>query len=259
MRTTSMCFRRAPLLAAAACTLLHCATSDVFASASIDADIRQSILNCTFEVLAPMRDSAVRVAGTAFCLRDGELATAAHVFDQILGGRFDAPVVRDRNGRVYAIDRILRYSMPNDFVVFSIVDAPSMSARPHNASNEISDALYLAWRRSDGDIAFDHTEFRDLSSAADLGRDGWIQFGPAPGHGASGAALYDESGRIVGLINGRTSEHADALGFAVPIALIDEASTKMGGHRHARSLATARYAFHSQRAATRRHSPTRFV
>ena len=31
-----------------------------------------------------------------------------------------------------------------------------------------------------------------------LGRDGWIEFGPAPGHGASGAALFDSTGHVGG-------------------------------------------------------------
>ena len=207
------------------------------ASSKIDADTRQAILNCTFEVLAQMRgadarapttDAAplVRVAGSASCVGDGALATAAHVFDQVLGGRFEVPFVRDRAGHTYPVERILRYSMRDDFVVFTVAGLPALPARPHNTSGEFGSTLHFAWRRGDGDIAFGNTQYRGRSTLANLGRDGWIQFGPAPGHGASGAALLDDDGRVIGLINSRSTENTDAQGFAVPIQLIEGASTE---------------------------------
>ncbi len=198
----------------------------------IDAETQQAILDCTFEVIAQMRGAEgtraaplVQVAGSAFCIGDGQLATAAHVFDQALGGRFDSPFVRDRAGHAYPVDRILRYSTRDDFVVFTVAGLPALPARPHNTTREIGSTLYLAWRRGDGDIAFGSTQYRGRSTTAAFGRDDWIQFGPAPGHGASGAALLDNEGRIVGLISRRGSERADAQGFAAPIQLLDDAST----------------------------------
>lgn len=234
MHTTPKGFlHRAPLVAVAAI----CAGSAGTLAASppaMDANARQAILDCTFEVLAQMREGApegraayaVRVAGTAFCFGDGELASAAHVFDQILGSRFDAPVVRDRRGRIFTVDRILRYSMRDDFVVFSAAGLSRLPARPHNATDDIGNTLHLAWRRSDGNIAFGSTQYLGRSTVANLGRDGWVEFGPAPGHGASGAALLDGSGRVVALVNSRSSERADAQGFAVPIQQVEAASTE---------------------------------
>jgi len=214
----------------------------------MDADTRQAILDCTFEVLAHIRgednrDSRarttsaesspaaplVRVAGSAFCFGDGELATAAHVFDQVLGSRFDVPFVRDRAGRTYPVERILRYSMRDDFVVFTVAGLAPRASRPH-ANLETAEGenrpLYFAWRKAEGEIAFDKTRYRGRSTVETLGRDGWIAFGPAPAHGASGAALLDSAGRVVGLINSRSSERADALAYAVPIEIVEAASEK---------------------------------
>jgi trypsin-like peptidase len=229
---------RGRLLALAAlsgmCLIPHHATAG---AAKIDRSVKQAILDCTFEVLAqsPATTSdtrafnpspLVRVAGSAFCYGDGELATAAHVFEPVLGGRFEVPFVRDRKGRTYKVESVTRYSLGNDFVTFKVAGLPPRAARPHSTSSEPSKALYVAWREGDGEIAFGSTEFRGRTTLAAFGRDGWIQFGPAPGHGASGAALFDDPGRVVGLINNRSSEGADALGYAVPIEMIDAASTQ---------------------------------
>jgi hypothetical protein len=239
MRTTRLrSIHRAPLLALAAIAAF--ATSHSARAAPPDSDTRQAILDCTFEVLAQMdagaRAPLVRVAGTAFCFGDGELATAAHVLDQVLGSRFSAPVVRDRAGRTFPVERILRYSTGDDFAVFTAAGLPKRAARPHGAIDDDSSSLeagktrgktlYLAWRRADADIAFGNTRYRGRSTLANLGREGWIQFGPAPGRGASGAALLDDSGRVLGLINSRSSERPDADAFAVPIQHVENASTE---------------------------------
>jgi hypothetical protein len=166
----------------------------------------------------------VRTAGTASCFGNGQLVSAAHVFDQVLGGRFEAPFVRDRRGRVYPVDKIIRYSLRNDFVVFTAVGLTADGARPHSSSTQADGELYLAWRRGDGDIVFSKTEYRGQTTVESIGRKGWIEFGPAPGHGASGAALYDAGGRVVGIINSRGSEAADASAFAVPVEQVDYAS-----------------------------------
>jgi trypsin-like peptidase len=246
MQTTRKCsaLRASTLVAVAGCLLAAAHAEDAHAygsrAASIAADTRQTIMDCTFEVLSSMnagvqpdrlqpfssgtQGDIVRAAGTASCFGNGQLVSAAHVFDQMLGGRFEAPVVRDRRGRVYPVDKIIRYSMRNDFVVFTAAGLSADGARPHGSSVDADGALYLAWRRGDGDITFSKTEYRGQTTVETIGRKGWIEFGPAPGHGASGAALYNASGQIVGIINSRGSEAADAPGFAVPVEQVDYAS-----------------------------------
>src|SRR4051812_24797541 len=97
MRTTpTFCASRAfarPRLRVLALAALSglCLTPALAASApKIDGRVKQAILDCTFEVLAQSPPGfsenrafaaapAVRIAGSAFCFGDGELATAAHV------------------------------------------------------------------------------------------------------------------------------------------------------------------------------------
>jgi hypothetical protein len=240
-----------------------------FGASGLDAKAREAILDCTFEVLSYMHDGRVpgrardesarapeatrasearstsgaseafraapeavplvRVAGTAFCFDEGQLASAAHIFDQVLGSRFDLPFVRDRAGNTYPVEKILRYSMRDDFVVFTVAGLPPRPARPHAMLDPARDntaPLYLAWRKGDGEIAFRKTRYRGASTVETLGREGWIAFGPAPDHGASGAALLDSAARVVGLVNSRSSYRANAVAYAVPIATVEAASPR---------------------------------
>ncbi len=88
--------------------------------------------------------------------------------------------------------------------------------------------MYVASRRGDNDLALTDAEFRGPTTLAHYGREGWIQFGPASGHGSSGGGLLDDQGRLVGIIRSRSSESADAIAFAIPIAHIEAASTSEG-------------------------------
>ena len=231
MRPISKIFRLRVLLASCAlAAAVHAHGAESFSS--LTPEIRREILDCTFEVISIMRDADGRpsrwLVGTAYCIGDGTLATAAHVFDQTLGGRYDAPVLRDRRGRIYPVDRVLRYSMPDDFVVFTATGLETRRAPHTNTSGEVTNRLYVASRRADGELALMETRFRGRTTAATYGHDGWIQFGPAPGHGSSGGALLDEQGHLVGIIRSRSSERDDAIAFAIPIAHIEAASTSKG-------------------------------
>jgi hypothetical protein len=126
------------------------------------------------------------------------------------------------------VERILRYSTRDDFAVFAVSGLTTRAPRPHAALDSFGaksvTPLYLAWRKADGEIAFERTRYRGPSTLETLGRDGWIAFGPAPDHGASGAALLDAAGRVVGLVNNRSSGGAGALAYAVPVQIIEAAS-----------------------------------
>ncbi len=135
MRPTSKHFRlhafRLYALPALFALVTGISTHAAASTSSLDPATRREILDCTFEVISILRDADGRpsrwLVGTAYCVGDGTLATAAHVLDEALGGRYDAPVIRDRKGQIHSIDRVLRYSMPDDFVVFT---AKGLETRP---------------------------------------------------------------------------------------------------------------------------------
>src|ERR1700722_15035856 len=71
------------------------------------------------------RTDAYRSMGTAFALGHNTYVTAAHVIEAAIGSQFGAPELRRSDGTVFAMDRILKFSMHEDFVVFSLRDDPN--------------------------------------------------------------------------------------------------------------------------------------
>jgi len=198
---------------------------------SLDANTENAVRDCTFEVISTLRDPRGRVivsiGGNAYCLGDGTVATAAHVFDPALSGHFDALELRDRKGRAHAIDRVLRYSVPDDFVVFTAIGLDTPRTPPSNNSGTVTDRLFVARIQGEHYLVTD-AQFQGRTSDATYAHAGWIKFSPSPGHGSSGGGLLDAKGRLVGIIRSQSSERADAIAIAIPVAYIESTSTSEG-------------------------------
>src|SRR5690606_14960076 len=63
--------------------------------------------------------------GTAFAIAGARYVSAAHVLAAGLHTRFGEPALRDGAGKVYEIDRIVKYSGHEDFVVFTLKTPPA--------------------------------------------------------------------------------------------------------------------------------------
>ena len=73
------------------------------------------------------RNDKYRSVGTAFAISPTTFVTAAHVIGLGIASQFGAPAIRDGDGKVYPIDRILKYSNHEDFVVFTVTGAPPVT------------------------------------------------------------------------------------------------------------------------------------
>src|SRR6202012_5159548 len=71
------------------------------------------------------RNDAYRSMGTAFALGSNTYVTAAHVIEAGIGSQYGPPALRRSDGRVFEIDKILRFSAYEDFVVFSVRQDPA--------------------------------------------------------------------------------------------------------------------------------------
>src|ERR1700691_693437 len=61
------------------------------------------------------RTDAYRSVGTAFSLGNNTYVTAGHVFLAGIGSQYGAPALRRADGKVFEVDRILKFSMHEDF------------------------------------------------------------------------------------------------------------------------------------------------
>jgi S1-C subfamily serine protease len=140
--------------------LVLCWASDV--QASVSPELQQAIRASTFEVvmrkpekdrvtyekplpldLLPFheRNDAYQSIGTAFSLGHNTYVTAAHVLDLGIDSQYGPPALRKSDGTIFAIDRIMRFSLHEDFVVFSLVSDPAPVGFSANREPKLDDPV----------------------------------------------------------------------------------------------------------------------
>ena len=243
--------RRVPLLLAIAFMFALTASMKSFASSApvasspetqpqeavLDRKTLEMIQNTTFEVVVkkPVNDSlkyekalpldllpfAFRndkylSVGTAFAIAPDQFVTAAHVLTLGLDSQTKGFSLRDKNGNVYPIDNILKYSSRRDFIVFTIKGQITKQFIPINTSPKLNEKVYAV-----GNALGQGVVIRDGLYTSDTPeeRDGawkWIRFSAAASPGNSGGPLLDRDGKLIGIVQ-RKSENEN-LNFALPIA-----------------------------------------
>jgi hypothetical protein len=135
--------------AAALCLLLTVLATACVGSGGWQAKGR----GATLEVVS--QTSTYRRVGTAFALKEGHIATAAHTIDDFIGGRFGLPVAKASNGSTYAFARVVAYSQSRDFAVLTL-DASADLTPVEVRTSELApgEALMFAGRQTQGGIVF---------------------------------------------------------------------------------------------------------
>ena len=186
-----------------------------------------------------IRSDSYWSVGTAFALSSDTYVSAAHVFSTVVNSQFGAPALRDSAGHVYPIDRILKWSSDEDYVVFSVSGAPPAQPLPASTDRKIDDAVFAV-----GNALGEGIVMRDglLTSETPEQQDGrwkWLRFSAAASPGNSGGPLLDAAGRVIGIVRAKSPN--ENLNYGVPIDLV----LKAGPHatfdsRYTIRLPTAR-------------------
>lgn len=161
--------------------------------------------------------------GTAFAMEGGVLVSAAHVFDLGSASVRDRICLRDDKGRIIAVDKILKYSLERDFIVFSVKGVKfdtMLKASKKAAKNQQVFAVGNAL--GEGVIARDGLYTSDTPEA-DEGRWQWIRFSAAASPGNSGGPLVDRDGHVLGVVIGKSEN--ENLNFALPLTEVYSASS----------------------------------
>ena len=87
------------------------------------------------------RTDAYRSMGTAFALGGNTYVTAAHVIVAAIGSQYGPPALRRSDGTVFAIDKILKFSAYEDFVVFSLRQDPASPALSVSRDPKLDDIV----------------------------------------------------------------------------------------------------------------------
>ena len=163
--------------------------------------------------------------GTAFAIGLNRFVSAAHVMEINLASLYEDYALRNREGRVFKIDKILKYSGHRDFVVFSVKDAPATTFFETNTTPRINQKVYAVGNAlGSGVVIRDGLYTSDTPEEQD-GEWKWMRFSAAASPGNSGGPLLDTAGRLIGVIV-RKSENEN-LNFALPIAEVVAAEDRV--------------------------------
>lgn len=211
-------------------------------AASLDPAVLPKIQAATFEVVAAkpvedpltyekplpldllpfqQRNDKYYSIGTAFALGENRYVTAAHVLQIGIDSLWGEPALRDAAGHVYAIDKIEKFSLQQDFVVFSLVKPPAVKPLEVNPKPSLNDTVYAVGNAmGTGVIIRDGLYTSDTPEDQD-GRWKWMRFSAAASPGNSGGPLLDSSGKLIGVVLMKSAN--ENLNYALPISAVIKA------------------------------------
>ncbi|MBC7983174.1 MAG: trypsin-like peptidase domain-containing protein [Candidatus Obscuribacterales bacterium] len=220
------------------------ASANIYAAAPTS-ELQRNVRNATFEVVMPKptqdpltydkplplelipfteRNDKYWSVGTAFAIDNESFISAAHVLLNGLGSRSGMPGLRDASGTVYPIDRILKFSLHEDFIVFSVKSRPNVTPLAVNREPRIDDAVFAVGNALGDGIVIRDGLFTSETAEEQDGRWKWIRFSAAASPGNSGGPLLDAQGRVVGIVIGKSDN--ENLNFALPISRLLNAPSK---------------------------------
>jgi S1-C subfamily serine protease len=156
--------------------------------------------------------------GSAFAIGPNTYVSAAHVLLATVGSQFGAPALRDSAGHVYPVDRVLKFSAQEDFVVFTLTGAPDAIPLQTTETRALDEVVLAAGNAlGEGVVMRDGLLTSETPEAQD-GRWKWLRFSAAASPGNSGGPLLDESGKVIGVVDAKSPN--ENLNYALPIGLV---------------------------------------
>jgi hypothetical protein len=162
--------------------------------------------------------------GSAFTIAPGQYVSAGHVMLLGVGSQFGAPALRDSEDHVFQVDRVLQFSMHEDYMVFTVKDGPT--AEPLQPATEFSlDSPVFAVGNALGQgVVIRDGLLNSQTPEAQDGRWKWLRFSAAASPGNSGGPLLDEAGRVLGIVTMKSEN--ENLNYALPIERVLHGSKK---------------------------------
>lgn len=213
------------------------------AAASLAPGVQQKLGNATFEVvdlkpdpdpltyekplpleLLPYRERTdkYRSVGTAFSIGHGRFVTAGHVLVIGAGSQYGPPALRDAAGKIYPLDKVIKYSASEDYAVFTVHNAPEVLPLETRDRPPLNEPVFAVGNAlGEGVVIRDGLYTSDTPEEMD-GRWKWLRFSAAASPGNSGGPLVDRTGKVVGVVLRKSP--SENLNFAVAIGQVLDGS-----------------------------------
>ncbi|MBJ6724605.1 tetratricopeptide repeat-containing S1 family peptidase [Geomesophilobacter sediminis] len=232
-------------------TLTLSCSAPVFADETLSPKILEQIQSAVFEVVVPKPDNDALIKyqeplplnripftvrndkffsiGTAFAIGPNTFVSAAHVVTMGTESLAGEPKLRDRSGKVYAIDQILKYSDRRDFIVFTAKECSVGLPLEINPTAQLNHRVYAVGNAlGEGVVIRDGLYTSDTPEQED-GSWNWLRFSAAASPGNSGGPLLDGAGRVIGIILRKSP--SENLNLALPIAEVTQHQELAHFHR----------------------------
>jgi hypothetical protein len=226
--------------------LIWAALTGASAAAAPTAELQKQVRAATFEVVLkkPEKDSVTYEkplplelipfvqrndhywsVGTAFAIAPNTFVTAAHVIGAGVGSQFGTPAIRGSDEKVYTIDKILKYSNREDFAVFSVLNAPTVTPLPTETHVALDDPVFAVGNAMGEGVVIRDGLLTSLTPEAQDGRWKWLRFSAAASPGNSGGPLLDAQGHVIGVVAAKSPN--ENLNYALPIDLVLNGADKL--------------------------------
>lgn len=215
------------------------------ARAGVTPQIERAVRAATFEVVLrkPTRDplsyekplpldlipyqqrtDKYQPVGTAFAVAPDTYVTAAHVLEAAVDSQYGEPALRGEDGKVYAIASILRFSIDEDYAVFTVAGAPTSASLEVSRTPRLDEPVFaVGTALGEGIVIRDGLYTSDTPEDQD-GRWKWMRFSAAASPGNSGGPLLDALGKVIGVVIAKSPN--ENLNYALPIGLVVDAPKK---------------------------------
>ncbi len=225
---------------AARCLMTACLAWIAIGTARADSTLNPALLpeiqSATFEVVAakprdtltyekplPMdllpyqeRTDKYYSTGTAFAIGPNRYVTAAHVFMIGYQSLWGPPALRDASGKVYAIDKIEKFALRRDFVVFSLKDPPRVTPLGIDTSPALNQVVYSVGNALGTGVVIRNGLYTSNTPEDQDGQWKWIRFSAAASPGNSGGPLLDQNGKVIGVVLMKSPN--ENLNYALPMS-----------------------------------------
>jgi serine protease Do len=205
-------------------------------AAGVTSELQQRMRSATFEVVVPKQENPAITyekalpwelvpyqqrndkywsIGTAFAIGANTYVTAGHVLLEGVGSLLGEPALRAADGTVFAIDQIQKFSIDEDFVVFSLRAPPNVTPLATNIEPKVDDEVFAVGNALGDGIVIRSGLFTSSTPEDQDGRWKWIRFSAAASPGNSGGPLLDAQGRVIGIVIAKSEN--ENLNYALPI------------------------------------------
>ena len=154
--------------------------------------------------------------GSAFRISEDKFVSAAHVFGLGKASQDKDIGLRDNNGKTYPIDKIYKYSLSRDFIVFTVKGIEPESGLEININYSKNKKVYAVGNALGEGVVIRDGLYTSNTPEEEAGEWNWMRFSAAASPGNSGGPLLDDKGNVIGVIL-RKSE-GENLNYALPIS-----------------------------------------